>query len=62
MDSMATNHVTSSIDGMFNQSHYNGTNKLVVSSGEGLEITNIGNGFLFSYACNLQLKNVLVVP
>lgn len=62
LDSGATNHVTSSGNNLSTQTDYNGTNKLVVGNGEGLEITSIGNTSLSSSTCNLQLRDVLVVP
>lgn len=65
LNSDATNHVVSTGDNLAQQTDFNGSNKLFVGNGEGLDIIGIGTTFFPSLICpsyNLLLKGVLIVP
>lgn len=56
LDSGATTYVIASWDSLVTYNDYNDTNKLAVSSGKSLEITNISNTFLPSSTYYYNLK------
>ena len=47
---------------MLQHFEYNGNNKLIVENGQGLNITGVGNTFVYSLPYYLKLIGVLVVP
>ena len=60
LDSGATNHVVGDGEGLLQHFEYNGNNKLLF--GKSLNITGVGNTFVYSLPYYLKLIGVLVVP
>jgi hypothetical protein len=61
-NSGATDHITSELDKLVVRDRYNGTKKVHTVSGAGIEISHVGNSFIHTSTCNLNLCNVLHVP
>ena len=63
LDSGATHHFINSVQNLANGMIYFGSNSLLVGSGQGLQITHVGNACLdISFGSCIHLHNTLCVP
>lgn len=62
LDNGATNHVTNDSGNIHNRIEYNGSDKLFVGNGQGLQIANTDSSNLKTIFGNLKLQNILHVP
>ena len=61
-DSVAINHVTSSLNSLSFPQPYNGQDQVIVGNDQNLPITHIGNVQFPTQTSSFHLKNVLRVP
>ena len=69
LDSGATHHLTNNMANMHIREQFNGSDQLIISNGQGLTITHIGDAFLTLKNPNakhkhtpIALKDILLVP
>jgi hypothetical protein len=60
-DTAATNHITSDLDKLTVQNKYKGSDQIVMTSGAGMDICNIGHAVIKTPIKSLHLKNILHV-
>ncbi|CAL8168658.1 unnamed protein product [Prunus armeniaca] len=58
-DSGATNHITHDLNNLSLKSSYPSTDKVIVGSGEGLDIAHTGSSFVSASNSKFQLHNIL---
>jgi hypothetical protein len=61
-DSRAIDHIMSELDKLAIQDKYNGTEKVHMVSGSGMEISHTGKSFIHTLSRKLKLCNILHVP
>jgi hypothetical protein len=61
-DSRAIDHIMSELDKLAIQDKYNGTEKVHMVSGSGMEISHTGKSFIHTLSHKLKLCNILHVP
>jgi hypothetical protein len=61
LNSGASTHVAPDLNAFTSYTPYNGTDKLCVGDGKGLNISNIRSGSLFTTSTHLHLHNILHV-
>jgi hypothetical protein len=62
VDSRAIDHIMSELDKLAIQDKYNGTEKVHMVSGSGMEISHTGKSFIHTLSRKLKLCNILHVP
>lgn len=61
-DTRATNHITNDMNNLSIQSEYQGTDKVAISNGQGLQILISGSSMVRTPSTVFQLNNILHVP